>query len=55
MELLNKLQKTEEEVIQAAIATVRQGSKKERRHWYDKVRATTKKVRREETDQIYDE
>ena len=55
MELLNKLQKTEEEVIQAAIATVRQGSKKERRQWYDKVRATTKKVRREETDQIYDE
>ena len=55
LEFLNKLKKTEEEVIQAAIATVRQGSKKERRQWYDKVRATTKKVRREETDQIYDE
>ena len=54
-EFLNRLQKTDEEVIQAAITTVRQGSKKERRQWYDMVRATTKKVRREETDQIYDE
>jgi len=52
---LNKLQKTEEEVIQAAITTVRQGSKKERRQWYDKVRATTKKVRREDADRIYEE
>jgi hypothetical protein len=55
LEFLNKLQKAEEDVIQAAIATVRKGSKKERRQWYDKVRTTTRKFRMEETDRIYDE
>ncbi|MBW2584069.1 MAG: NF038143 family protein [Deltaproteobacteria bacterium] len=54
-EFLNRLQKTEEEVIQAAIGTVRQGSKKERRLWYDKVRRMTKKFRMEEADRIYAE
>jgi len=49
------MQKTEEEVIQAAIGTVRQGSKKERRLWYDKVRRMTKKFRMEEADRIYEE
>jgi len=53
LEFLNRLQKTEEEVIQAAITTVRQGSKKERRQWYDKVRTTTKRVRMEEAEKIY--
>ena len=55
LEFLIRLQKIEEEVIQAAIATVRRGSKKDRRQWYDKVRTTTKKVRLEEADRIYDE
>jgi hypothetical protein len=54
-EFLNRLQKTEEEVIQAAIGTVRQGSKKERRLWYDKVRRTTKEFRMEEAEVIYSE
>jgi len=54
-EFLNRLQKIEEDVIQAAITTVRKGSKKERRQWYDKVRATTKKIRREEAEEIYSE
>lgn len=52
---LNKLQKTEEEVIQAAITTMRKGSKKERRLWFDRVRQTTKKFRKQEADRIYDE
>ena len=55
LEFLNKLQKTEKEVIQAAITTVRQGSKKERRLWYDKVKTTTRKFRMEEADRIYEE
>ena len=55
LEFLNRLQKTEEEVIQAAITTVRQGSKKERRQWYDKVRTTTKKFRMEDAEKIYSE
>ena len=55
LEFLNKLQKTEAEVIQAAITTVRQGSKKERRLWYDKVKIATRKFRMEEADRIYSE
>jgi hypothetical protein len=53
LEFLNRLQKTEQEVIQAAITTVRQGSKKERRLWYDKVKMTTRKIRMEEAEEIY--
>ncbi len=55
LEFVNKLQKTEAEVIQAAITTVRQGSKKERRLWYDKVKIATRKFRMEEADRIYSE
>ena len=50
---LNQLQKIEEEVIQAAITTMRKGTKKERRLWFDKVRAATKRVRMEAADKIY--
>ena len=52
---LNRLQKVEEEVIQAAISTMRKGTKKERRLWFDKVRAATKKNRMEAGDRIYGE
>jgi len=52
---LNSLQKFEEEVIQAAISTMRKGTKKERRLWFDRVRAATKKKRMEATDKIYAE
>jgi hypothetical protein len=47
---LQSLQKVEEEVIQAAITTMRKGTKKERRLWFDKVRAATKKIRMEEAE-----
>ena len=52
---LNRLQKVEEEVIQAAITTMRKGTKKERRLWFDKVRAATKKIRMDEAEKIYKE
>ncbi len=52
---LNRLQKVEEEVIQAALTTMRRGTKKERRLWFDRVRAVTKKVRMKEADRIYRE
>jgi hypothetical protein len=55
LEFLNKLKKKEAEVIQAAITTVRQGSKKERRLWYDKVKIATRKLRMEDADRIYNE
>jgi hypothetical protein len=50
---LNRLQQFEEEVIQAAITTMRKGTKKERRRWFERVRAATKKTRREAADKIY--
>ena len=52
---LNKLQKNEAEVIQAAITTMRKGSKKERRQWFEKVKETTRKIRLQEADKIYSE
>jgi hypothetical protein len=50
---LSTLQKAEEDVIQAATTTMRKGTKKDRREWFQKVSATTKKVRMAEADQIY--
>ena len=50
---LSALQKAEEEVIQAAITSMRKGSKKERRQWFQKVKETTKKIRAAETEKIY--
>jgi len=53
LKFLNSLQKIEEEVIQAAVTTMRKGSKKERRLWFDKVRTATKKIRMQEAEKIY--
>jgi len=53
LSFLHHLQKLEEEVIEAAITTMRKGTKKERRQWFEKVRAATKKVRLAEIDKIY--
>ena len=50
---LNDLQKAEEYVIQAANTTMRKGSKKDRRQWFQKVKETTKRVRATEADEIY--
>ena len=55
LSFLNMLQKSEEEVIQAAITTMRRGSKRERRQWFEKVKQTTKKIRMQEVDKIYSE
>ena len=52
---LNRLQKIEAEVIQVAVTSMRKGSKKERRLWFDKLTATTKKIRAKEADRIYNE
>ena len=51
---LSALQKAEEDVIQAAITSMRKGSKKDRRLWFQKVKETTKQVRATEADQIYE-
>ena len=54
LEFLNKLQKVEAEVIQAAIVTMRKGTKKERRQWFEKVKQVTRKNRIQEADKIYE-
>ena len=50
---LSSLQKLEEDVIQAAISSMRKGTKKDRRRWFEKVRENTKEVRRDQADRIY--
>ena len=50
---LSTLHKAEEDVIQAATTTMRKGTKKDRREWFQKVRETTKQVRMAEANQIY--
>ena len=53
LNFLSALQKAEDEVIQAAITTMRKGTKKDRRQWFQKVKETTKKIRTTEAEQIY--
>lgn len=55
LNFLNSLRKIEDEVIQAATATMRTGTKKERRLWFDKVKAKTREIRMREADRIYGE
>ncbi|MGD2185792.1 MAG: NF038143 family protein [Desulfobacterales bacterium] len=50
---LSTLRKAEEDVIQAAVTTMRKGTKKDRREWFQKVRETTKQIRLAEADRIY--
>jgi formate dehydrogenase maturation protein FdhE len=50
---VSTLQKAEEDVIQAATTTMRKGTKKDRREWFQKVRETTKKVRMAEAEKIF--
>jgi len=45
--------KAEEDVIQAAITTMRKGTKKDRREWFQKVRQTTKEVRMAEAQELF--
>jgi hypothetical protein len=53
LSFLSTLQKVEEDVIQAAITTMRKGTKKDRREWFQKVKETTKHVRTAEANRIY--
>ena len=50
---LSSLQKLEEDVIQAAISTMRKGTKKDRRKWFQKIEEATKQIRRAEANKIY--
>ena len=50
---LNRLQQAEQDVIQAAITSMRKGSKKERLNWFKGVRETTRSIRMEEASRIF--
>ena len=53
LSFLNKLQKAEQEVMQAAITSMKRGSKQERLTWFRRVEEAYKKARMEEVEQIF--
>ena len=53
LSFLNKLQKAEQEVMQAAITSMKRGSKQERLTWFHRVEEAYKKARMEEVEQIF--
>ncbi len=50
---LSRLQKAEQGVIQAAITSMKRGSKQERIGWFRRLEAASKEARREEVEQIF--
>jgi hypothetical protein len=50
---LNKLTKAEQGVIQAAITSMKRGSKQERVAWFTRLTAASKEARRKEVEQIF--
>ena len=53
LSFLNKLQKAEQEVIQAAITSMKKGSKQERLAWFRRVEEVSKEARGGEVEQIF--
>jgi hypothetical protein len=50
---LNKLQRIEQEVIQAAIVTMQKGNTQDRLRWFRKVQRASRKARMEEVERIF--
>lgn len=53
LSFLNRLQRAEQEVIKAAIRTMKRGSKQERVNWFGKVDQAFKRARMEEMEAIF--
>ena len=53
LNFLNRLHKAETEVIQASIETMRTGTKKARRQWFQNMNQATRKIRLAEAEEIY--
>ena len=53
LSFLNRLQKAEQEVIQAAVTSMKKGSKQERLTWFRRVGEVTKEARGGEVEQIF--
>lgn len=50
---LNELKKAEQEVIQAAITSMKKGSRQERLAWFRRLEGATNEARREEVEHIF--
>jgi hypothetical protein len=55
LNFLNRLHRAEAEIIQASVDSMRRGTKKDRREWFQKIKEITKKIRMTEADEIYSE
>jgi len=53
LSFLNRLQKAEQEVIRAAITSMKRGTKQERLRWFDRVENATREARMEEMKEIF--
>ena len=55
LNFLNRLHRAEAKIIQASVDSMRKGTKKDRREWFQKLKEITKKIRMTEADEIYTE
>jgi len=55
LNFLNRLHRAEAEIIQASVDSMRRGTKKDRREWFQKLKEIAKKIRMTEADEIYSE
>jgi hypothetical protein len=55
LNFLNRLHRAEAEIIQASVDSMRRGTKKDRREWFQKIKETAKKIRMTEADELYSE
>ncbi|MEF9426914.1 MAG: NF038143 family protein [Candidatus Mariimomonas ferrooxydans] len=55
LSFLNKLQRTEQEVIQAAVVTMQKGSTQDRLKWFKKVQRVSRKARMDKMESIFSE
>ena len=53
LSFLNRLQKAEQEVIRAAITSMKRGTKQERLNWFDRVENASEKLRMKEIKELF--
>jgi hypothetical protein len=55
LNFINRLHRAEAEIIQASVDSMRRGTKKDRREWFQQIKEITKKTRTTEADELYSE
>lgn len=53
LNFLRNLHKAEAEIIRASIETMRRGTQKQRRQWFENIKEKTGKIRMAEAEEIY--